>query len=211
MMFSKSVGAMATNRSIVESYAAKMGWTPERATASLNAYGTGLYLPTLEEVKAISTLQDFETEWRIALYAYHILEMQRQGLDLSKVAQVETRNKWIRGASLISDKFKCKINDVLGIDIEQVPDARRYTHAEDGSGTLKIWIDGRRNYLRTSRYCWTLCPVHDNVFVVQMDNRKAIEELEEEFQRLEINTTPSGDFMIAVIPAHAARVYYAKP
>jgi hypothetical protein len=210
MMFYISVGAMASNRSIVDSYAAQMGWSVERATATLNAYGTGLYLPPLEEVKALSTLDDFETEWRIALYAYHILEMQRLGADLNAVCKPETRAKWIRGASVVSDKLKRKFLDVLGVDIDHVPEGRRYTHAGDGVGK-KIVIDTRRNHLRTDRFCWTLCPVHENAYVVKLESRKEIEDLEEELRRLDIFTMPTGDFMSAVIPAHEAKVYYAKP
>lgn len=210
MMFYKSVGAMASNRSIVDSFAAQMGWSVERATATLHAYGTGMYLPPLEEVKALSTLEDFEIEWRIALYAYHILELQRQGVNLDSVCKPETRAKWVRGGSVVSPKFRRKFMDVLGVDLDHVPEQRRYAHVGDGQGK-KIYIDTRRNHLRTDRYCWCLCPVHENTYVVQMDNRQQIEELEEEFRRLDIFTMPTGDFMSAVIPAHEARVYYAKP
>lgn len=210
MMFYKSVGAMASNRSIVDSYAAQMGWSVERATATLNAYGTGLYLPPYEEVKALSTLEDFEIEWRSALYAYHILELQRQGVDLNAVCKPETRAKWVRGASLVSAKFKRKFLDVLGVDIDHVPEARRYTHVGDNAGKT-ITVDTRRNLLRTDRYCWSLCPVRENAYVVKLESRHDIEELEEEFRRLDIFTMPTGDFMSAVIPAHEARIYYAKP
>lgn len=212
MMFYKSVGAMASNRSIVDSYAAQMGWSVERATATLNAYGTGLYLPPLEEVKALSTLEDFETEWRLALYAYHILELQRQGVNLDTVCKPETRAKWVRGASVVSPKFRRKFLDVLGVDLEHVPEARRYSHTCDGADVgKKIWIDTRRNFLRTDRYAWSLFRVHENAYAVQMESRQQIEEMEIEFRRLNIFTMPTGDFMSAVIPAHDAKVYYAKP
>lgn len=133
-MFYKSVGAMASNRSIVDSFAAQMGWSVERATATLHAYGTGMYLPPLEEVKALSTLEDFETEWRIALYAYHILELQRQGVNLDSVCKPETRAKWVRGGSVVSIKFRRKFLDVLGVDLDHVPEKRRYAHVGDGQG-----------------------------------------------------------------------------
>lgn len=209
MMFYHSVSAMASNRSIVESFAAKMGWPEDHAVAALTAYSTGLYLPTLQEVKALSNLPDFENEWRLALYAFHVLELQRCGHDLSVVAGSETVAKWARGKRLLKPVSRRRILDLFNVDVEDVPEERRffYTHTE----RPKVWFDQRRTQLHAPGFIWSLQQVNDNMFVVRADNPKDLQELDAVLKEYSIHTMPTGDFICAVIPATSASIYYAKP
>lgn len=209
MMFYHSVSAMANNRSIIESFAAKMGWPVQQASAALTAYSTGLYLPTFDEVKALSDLPDFETEWKLALYAFHILELQRAGADLQVVAGAETVSKWARGKRLLKPISRRRIKELFGVDVDNVPEERRffYTHVEHA----KVWFDPRRSLLHAPNYAWSLQPVHTDMFVVRADNQKDLQELDDVLKEHAIPTMPTGDFICAVIPATSARIYYAKP
>ena len=209
MMFYKSIGAMASNRSIVESYANKMGWSVDQATAALNAYGSGLYLPTYEEVKAIANLPDFENEWRLALYAAHVVELQRLGHDLGQLAKAETVALWARGRRLLKPVTARRIRDLFGVDVDQVPPVRVFAYVENDRP--KVWFDQRRNKLFAPGYVWTLQQVHDTMFVVKADNKKELLELDAALKTHNVATCTTGDFICAVIPATSASIYYAKP
>uniref|UniRef100_A0AB39CDR4 Uncharacterized protein n=1 Tax=Pseudomonas phage HRDY3 TaxID=3236930 RepID=A0AB39CDR4_9VIRU len=209
MMFYHSVSAMANNRSIIESFANAMGWSHEHGAAALAAYSTGLYLPTLDEVKALSRLPDFESEWRLALYAFHILELQRAGADLSVIAGTETVNKWARGKRLLKPVSRKRILELFAVDVDQVPEERRFTYTNEERP--KVWFDQRRTQLHAPGFIWSLQQVHDTMFVVRADNRKDLLELDAALKEHGIHTMPTGDFICAVIPATSASIYYAKP
>jgi len=209
MMFNLSVGAMASNRSIIESYANKMGWDVERATAALTAYGTGLYLPTLDEVKAISNLPDFENEWRLALYAYHILELGRAGHDLSAIAKPETVSQWARAKRLLKPVSRRRIKELFGVDVDEVPVGRQFFYKNELRP--EVHYDARRGLLHVGRYVWNLTQIHEKSFVVRSSDQKTLLDLDAELRMHGIALHLSGEFIRAEIPATNVSIYYAKP
>lgn len=210
MMFYHSVSAMANNRSIIEAFAHKMGWPLDQAAAALAAYSTGLYLPTITEVKALSNLPDFETEWRLALYAFHILELQRAGADLSGlVVGQSTINKWARGQRLLKPVSRRRILELFGVDVDRVPPDRQFVYTDEQRP--KVYFDPRRCQLRAPYHVWAMTQVHDTMFVVRAESKKELTELDTVLKEHGIPTTPTGDFICAVIPATSASIYYAKP
>lgn len=209
MMFYSSIGAMARNRLIVDSLAGAMGWSAVQAEATLNAYATGLFLPTQAEVKAISNLKSFQDEWRLALYAFHILELLQKGVDLSPIASQDTVGKWVRGTSVISQKKRGEILQTFGVDLDHVPESRRFAYAE--SQAPAVSLDMRRNLLKLSATTYFLAQVSDNAYVVRFENKTDTEYFHQDVVAHGLSIVDSGDFFRAVIPASEARIYYAKP
>lgn len=208
MMFYSSIGAMSRNRLIVDSLAAAMGWSAVQAEATLNAYATGLFLPTQAEVKAISNLKSFHDEWRLALYAFHVLELLQKGVDLSPIASHDTVSKWVRGVSVISQKKRGEILQMFNVDVDHVPESRRFAYAETQTPTVSI--DLRRNHLKLSATTYFLAQTSDSSFVVKFENRTDLACFHQNVIDHGLTIVDSGDFNRAVIPASEARVYYAK-
>lgn len=209
MMFYSSIGAMARNRLIVDGLADKMGWTAAQSEATLNAYATGLFLPTHAEVKAISNLKSFHDEWRLALYAFHILEMLQKGVDLSPIASHDTVGKWVRGISVVSQKKRAEILDKFNVDLDSVPESRRFAFVE--SSAPQVSLDMRRSLLKMGATTYFLAQISPSSYAVKFDTASELESFHQNVAAFGLTTEDHGDLKRAAIPASEARIYYAKP
>lgn len=211
MRFSSTMSAMSRNKNHVSQFAEKMGWTPERAEATLAAYGTGQYFPTKAELNNMDVSESLHWAYLVALNAYHLDSLIKAGHShrLFKVLQKSTIDKWRNGNAMPSQRSKIKIEKEFTIDLQAVPSECEFVY--DANDKAKIQLDLRRSCIMLNGTTWFFIKFAPGCYIINLCDIVAPEMFYAAVTASGLEVEECGDMMKAVRPSSKVTIYYMKP
>jgi len=114
----------------------------------------------------------------------------------------------VRGISVVSAKKRAEIFNIFDVDLDSVPESRRFVYAY--SAASQVSIDMRRSLLKLGKTTYFLAQISPDAYVVKFENRADLAHFQQDVAEHGITTDDNGDLKRAVIPASDVRIYYAK-
>jgi hypothetical protein len=207
MRFSRAMAAMARNQIHAAQFAEKMGWDIPRAVATLDAYGTGQYFPSRDELFAMGASDSLQWAYLVALTSYNAFaQIDRQNAlqAATAIASKSTLEKWRQGNALPSGRKRASLEALFGVSLMDILPESVFVYVPSNT---KVKLDLNRNRLWVSDFTVKLEQVSHDKYVVPYEAlQTGFVEAAKEAGLIFID---HGDFMRAE-PAPEVIIYYAK-